>query len=115
MINIVICGANGKMGQHVAQAVAESGDMRVCCGVDLFAESKQNDFPVYTYVEECETPFDVIIDFSRPDALQSNLTFAVKNHVAIVIATTGFSDDDKAKITEAAKEAPVFFKRAFTL
>ncbi len=115
MINIVICGANGKMGQHVAQAVAESADMRVCCGVDLFAESKQNDFPMYVYIEECETPFDVIIDFSRPDALESNLTFAVKNHVAIVIATTGFSEDDKAKITDAAKEAPVFFAANMSL
>lgn len=115
MINIVICGANGKMGQHVAQAVAEIDDMRVCCGVDLLAESKQNDFQVFTYIELCEAPFDVIIDFSRPDALDANLTFAVKNRVAIVIATTGYSRDDKAKIEQAAKKTPVFFAANMSL
>ncbi|MBT7123293.1 MAG: 4-hydroxy-tetrahydrodipicolinate reductase, partial [Clostridia bacterium] len=115
MINIVICGANGKMGQKVAQAIAETDDMRVCCGVDLFPDAKQNDFPVYTYIEECEAPFDVVVDFSRPDALESNLAFAIKKQAAIVICTTGFSDDDKAKILQAAEKTPVFFTANMSL
>lgn len=114
-MNIVICGANGKMGQMVAQAVSDSKDMNVCCGVDLYPDAMQNDFPVVKYIEECEAPFDVIIDFSRPETLESNLAFAVKKNAAIVICTTGFSDDDKTKITQAANKTPVFFSANMSL
>ncbi len=115
MINIVICGANGKMGQFVAQAVERTDNMKVCCGVDLFADAKKNEFAVYERIDMCTGNPDVIIDFSRPDALDANLKFACENGVAIVIATTGFSGDDKAKITQAAKIAPVFFTANMSL
>jgi len=115
MINIVICGANGKMGQFVAQAASISDNMKVCCGVDLFADAKKNEFPVYERINMCREIPDVIIDFSRPDALDANLKFACANGVAIVIATTGFTDDDKVKISEAAKKAPIFFTANMSL
>jgi 4-hydroxy-tetrahydrodipicolinate reductase len=115
MIKIVICGANGKMGQHVASAAAKSTNICVTCGVDLYPDTVKNDFPVYKYIEECDAPFDVIIDFSLPEALESNLAFAIKRKAAIVIATTGFTDDDKAKINEAATKTPVFFAANMSL
>lgn len=115
MINALICGANGMMGQVLAQAIEKTDGIQVCCGVDLFPEARKNDFPVYKNIDECKTKTDVIIDFSRPEALRPNLEFAVKSSIPIVIATTGFTDEAKTEIVEAAKNIPVFFAANMSL
>lgn len=115
MINALICGANGMMGQVLAQAIEKTDGMQVCCGVDLFPEARKNDFPVYKTIDECKNATDVIIDFSRPEALRPNLEFAVKKSIPIVIATTGFTDEAKAEIADAARSIPVFFAANMSL
>ena len=109
MTRIIICGANGRMGQVVAEFVSKSEDMRVVAGVDKLTDSRKNSFPVYADIFDCREKADVIIDFSRPDALGANLVFAKHHGLPIVIATTGFTDEEKASIKEAAKQVPVFF------
>ena len=51
MLRVIICGANGKMGQAVAGVVAETEDAQVVAGVDLFTE-RANPFPVYQKIRE---------------------------------------------------------------
>lgn len=115
MINLLVCGANGKMGQTVAKAAADSGELRVCAGVDKMPDAATNDFPVYTDICFCREKADVIIDFSRPDALESNLRYALSHNIPIVIATTGFTDEEKDKIKNAAAQVPVFFSANMSL
>ena len=45
MIDIVISGANGKMGQAVAQLINVQKDMRVIAGLDI--EYKDGNFTIY--------------------------------------------------------------------
>lgn len=51
---------------------------------------------------------DVIVDFSIPEASMEILKFAVERQIPIVIATTGFSEEQLEKIKEAGEKIPVF-------
>ncbi len=114
MTNVILNGANGKMGQAVAALISESNDMRVIAGVDKAPDCIQNEFPVYCDMDRCSGA-DMIIDFSRPDALETNLAFAAERKLPIVIATTGFSAEEKQRISEASKIIPVFFAANMSL
>jgi 4-hydroxy-tetrahydrodipicolinate reductase len=115
MINVILNGANGKMGQVIAGVIAKSNDIRVAAGVDKLPGSLQNCFPVYLNIDDCKESADIIVDFSRPEALSANLAFAEKKGIPIVIATTGFSADEKSVIFEASRSIPVFFAANMSL
>lgn len=115
MTNLIICGANGKMGQTVAKFAADMDDMRVCAGIDKMPDAKINEYPVYADIFDCREAGDVIVDFSRPDALEANLRYALSHNTPIVIATTGFTDEEKEKIRNAAAQIPVFFSANMSL
>jgi len=108
MINVILNGANGRMGQAVAQLAAKSGDIRIAAGADIAAAGAEHDFPVYPSVENIKEDADLIVDFSRPEALCAVLSFALRRNLPAVIATTGLSAGDKALIASAAEKIPVF-------
>ena len=54
-------------------------------------------------LNEITKPFDLIVDFSSPACLDMSLEYATKNKKALVIATTGYTDEQKQKIYEASK------------
>ena len=51
---------------------------------------------------------DAVIDFSSPAALDGLLAFALERKVPLVLATTGYSDEQLAQIDEASKRIPIF-------
>ncbi|MFA5676565.1 MAG: 4-hydroxy-tetrahydrodipicolinate reductase [Christensenellales bacterium] len=109
MIKIIICGANGRMGQALACTAENSEGICVVAGVDKLPDCRKNSFPVYADIFDCRESADIIIDFSRPDALRANLVYAKHHGLPIVIATTGFSVLEKDLIKEASSIIPVFF------
>ncbi len=115
MVRAVICGANGKMGQVLAQCIAKTEGIAVMAGVDVANNSKENPFPVYKSIFKCELDADVLIDFSRPESLLNNLQYALSKNIAIVIATTGFSPQETETIKEYSKKIPVFMSANMSL
>jgi 4-hydroxy-tetrahydrodipicolinate reductase len=115
MINVIINGANGRMGQVLSSIITETDDLKVVTGIDKFPDFRQNSFPVYLSLENSSENADMIIDFSRPEALPANLSFAKQNKIPMVIATTGFSFEEKKQIYEAAKNIPIFFAANMSL
>lgn len=107
MVNIVLCGALGKMGRVLANIIAARDDCRVCAGIDI--SEGQADFPIVKKPQELAEKPDVIIDFSHPSVLSDLLEYCLTNNVALVAATTGYTDEDIAKIKSAAEQIPVFF------
>ena len=59
--------------------------------------------------------FDVIIDFSHPDGLDAIANFARETKVPIVIATTGYNDEQIKQIGTLAKEVPVLYSGNYSL
>ena len=107
MIKVLVNGCNGKMGQEVAESVRKTENMEVCCGVDR-VDGGDNYFPVYTNINDIDNKPDIIIDFSVPQATFSILEYARETKTPIVIATTGFSEEELNKIKEYSREIPIF-------
>lgn len=107
MTNIIISGAFGKMGRVIAELAKGREDANIVAGVDVTAGSA--DFPVYKSFSEVKESADVIIDFSHPSALDGILGYSRKNNIPVVLATTGYSDEQTAKIKAASAEIPLFF------
>lgn len=108
MTRIAITGACGKMGRVIAGLVEQRSDCEVVAGIDLLGE-KYADFPVYKKVFDLPEKPDVIIDFSHPSALPDLLSYGKMNNVPLVLATTGYTDEERGQITVAASQIPVFF------
>ena len=106
MINVLINGINGRMGQEVLKAVNASCDFKISCGVDKI--ESQNSFPVYTDINFIKEEPDIIIDFSIPEATINILDYAKNKLIPVVIATTGFSEDQLKLIENYSKYIPIF-------
>lgn len=107
MINIILRGCNGKMGQVITNIVESDNDAIIVAGIDI-SQSKANKYPVYASFSQCPVRADVIIDFSSPRNLVEMLDFAKENGIGIVLCTTGFSKEEQNLIDDTAKEIPIF-------
>lgn len=114
MVKIAITGANGKMGGVIARLVDSRDDCEVIAGVDL-NDAPNGKFPIVKYPAELPEKPDVIIDFSHPAALDNLLSYCVINHVPLVAATTGYNDEQIAKIKKTSEQMPIFFTFNFSL
>lgn len=114
MTKIAIVGCNGKMGGFVAEAVRENAACETLFGVDAFGVSKA-DFPVYKSFDEAADKPDVIIDFSNPAALDGMLAYALENRIPCVICTTGYSQEQVARIKAASEQIAVFYSGNMSL
>ena len=107
MINVLVNGCNGRMGQVVCELLKKNDSLNLLCGFDK-NNLIQNEFPIYDDFSKIEQKPDVIIDFSIPIATMNILEYAVKNSIPIVIATTGFSEEQNNMIKEYSKDIPIF-------
>ena len=107
MTKIILSGCMGNMGKVVAGVAAERNDVEIVAGVDFAGGIAE--FPVYVNIAEVKETADVIIDFSHPNALYNLLDYAEKKKLPIVLATTGYSDEQTAHIKKASTDIPIFF------
>ena len=96
------------MGKVIADIITGRDDCKVVGGIDKVADSGA-DFPIVATAAELPVKPEVIIDFSHPSTLDGLLDYCQTNGVPIVIATTGYSEEQIAKIKKAAELIPVFF------
>ncbi|MCD8051415.1 MAG: 4-hydroxy-tetrahydrodipicolinate reductase [Clostridiales bacterium] len=106
MQKIIISGCNGKMGQVVESICAADADVEVVAGFDVNQATRP--YPVYVSPANFTGEADAVIDFSSPKALDGLLAFCLERKVPVVLATTGYSQEQLAQIDEAAKSIPVF-------
>ena len=114
MINILLSGCNGKMGQVITKLVSAQSDARIVAGIDI-NDVSLNGYPVYKTPDEFDGKADVIIDFSHPNVLEGILNYAKSKKTPAVIATTGLSEEQKKVMTDASKEIPVLFAANMSL
>ncbi len=108
MINLLINGANGRMGKKVYEASLLSNKLKAVCGVDLIESKSNPDYPVYSSFDNVTEKIDVIIDFSAPASLDGILKFATKNCIPVVLCATGYTQKDIEKIQLASSKIAVF-------
>ena len=103
---IILCGACGKMGANVLSLLQNDTNATCACGVDLFP--KKIDVPVYPSFNDISEEADVIIDFSSAQNVVERLEYAKAHQLGIVLASTGFTDEDLQTIKDYAKDVAIF-------
>ncbi|MCI7205247.1 MAG: 4-hydroxy-tetrahydrodipicolinate reductase, partial [Clostridium sp.] len=91
----------------------EDSELEIVCG-----SSKDDlDVPFKTYhkMSEVEELADVIIDFSHHSTIDDTLSYAIKTKTPIVIATTGFNEEELEKIKKASNIIPIFHSSNMSL
>lgn len=95
------------MGRVVAQVCQEAGDVEIVAGFDLLGQEGE-DFPVLSSPAAFQGQADALIDFSSPAALPALLEFGLEKKIPLVLATTGYSEEQEQTVREAAKLIPIF-------
>lgn len=107
MINVILSGCNGKMGQVITGLIAEDNDVNIICGCDINTQSTSG-YPVYDDINKFEGKADVIIDFSHPNGFDNIVTYCKKTKTPVLMATTGLRDEQIKKLDELSGEVAVF-------
>lgn len=107
MIKVLISGISGNMGQELYNKIKASTKFTVIGGI---ARTKLKEFscPVYQNLNFIKEKPDVIIDFSSPRCTLSVLNYAYFKKVPVVIATTGFAENDLNIIKKFSTKIPIF-------
>ncbi len=107
MIKVLINGCNGRMGQVLVSEIENFDNLLLIGGFDI-NDRGLNTFPVYSNIYDIDKKPDVIVDFSVPMSTLNILEYAKKNKIAMVIATTGFDEDQLAELKQASNLIPIF-------
>ena len=107
-MNICICGALGRMGKAVYNNSLKFEDVSIVCGVDAFVTENPMPYPIYKTFDEVKEKVDVIIDFSSPMVLDSELDYAIRNNVGLILCTTGLNEEQLKKADDASKKIALF-------
>ncbi|MDU8792668.1 4-hydroxy-tetrahydrodipicolinate reductase [Clostridioides difficile] len=109
MLKVIISGYNGTMGRVLAECVKKDNELELVCGVARSADEKghHSDTKLYKTMTDVAEKTDVIIDFSHHETLEPILSYALKNNTPVVLATTGYDENDLNKIEEASKNIPI--------
>ncbi len=100
-MKVVVCGANGAMGKLLREKFGQSV-------VGLVSVDGMNGVP-RSFEELGDVQADLVVDFSHHSAAPDVAKYAVENNCAMVVGTTGHTEEEKAAIYTAAKTVPVFY------
>ena len=98
MVKICVSGSKGKMGSRIIALAKEGPEFEVSGEFDVGQDPKP-------LIESC----DCLVEFTTPEATLAHLAICEKHKKAMVIGTTGLSDEEQAKIKSAALKIPVVF------
>ena len=114
MVEVILHGCNGRMGQMLSGLIAEDEEMKVVAGIEPSGEAK-NDYPVYKSFDELKETADVIIDFSTASAIDSLLSYCEKTHTPLVLCSTGLSEAQLDRVENLSKESAVLVSANMSL
>ena len=114
-----IVGVAGRMGAELVKAVGTEGSAQLVAAVDrpggpsigkdsgTLVGRHANGVPVSADLKSVLSAVDVVIDFSRADAVAATADACAAAGVALMIGTTGLSAETQQRIDAAARRIPV--------
>lgn len=110
---VVIAGSSGRMGRTLMESIAQSDDLRLHAALErgdspfLGRDAGEligapNGVTITADLDQGLRGADVLVDFTRPEGTMAHVDACVRHGVKLVIGTTGFSTEQKARITAAA-------------
>lgn len=127
LVNVLVSGACGRMGQAVVKAVMEDPELELVGAVDLKGGADAGELvglgksgvlvqtDLAAAIQSAKP--QVMVDFTRPDVVFQDACTALKLGVSPVIGTTGLSDEAKKEIAELAEkhDTPAFIAPNFAI
>ena len=117
-MKIAITGASGRMGRMLIEAVLAAPDMELAAALDrsdspalgtdagAFMGAKTG-VTITDRTDAALAGCQVLIDFTRPEASMVYLDACRQHGVKMVIGTTGFSTEERARIQQAAQDIAI--------
>lgn len=115
-LKIAVNGAAGRMGQRIVALTLADSELQLAAALEHSAsphlgrdagEICGSGACGVAITSEITSRVDAVIDFSLPEALEGILSTCEDRKIPLVIATTGFTDTQKARIAEAAQSTPI--------
>lgn len=106
MIRVMACGAAGRMGRVVADAVRGAPGMQLVARADpALAPDGATAFTTAGDAITATSP-DVSVDFTQPHVAYGTVRACLEAGVHAVVGTTGLTDDQLAELTRLAESGP---------
>jgi 4-hydroxy-tetrahydrodipicolinate reductase len=114
---LIVVGAAGRMGKRILALALEDGLFDIAGAVEksdhpdigkdagLVASAAQ----INVNLDSSYPTADVVIDFSLPAAADSSIDHCAENGIALVLGTTGLSDQQREKINAASEKIPIVY------
>jgi len=120
MQQIAIAGSSGRMGRALIEALFQAPDLRLHAALEHpdspFVDKDAGELigspsgvKISANVQQALTGADVLIDFTRPEGTLAHLEVCRRLGVKAVIGTTGLSVEQKARVSDAARDIAVMF------
>jgi 4-hydroxy-tetrahydrodipicolinate reductase len=117
-LNIAIAGAGGRMGRMLIEAVAADPGCRLSGALDVTGApglgqdagaflGRETGVQIVSDLGPGLAGAQCLIDFTRPEGTLGHLRACRTQGIAMVIGTTGFSDEQKAEIQQAAQDIAI--------
>ncbi len=106
MIDIIINGCNGRMGQFITQMAESDDGFNVAAGIDA-RDDGHNAYPVFSEIGKCDIKADALIDFSNPAAVEPLMEYCVEHRLPCVVCTTGLNDEQTETVKKASEKIAV--------
>jgi len=115
---IAVAGASGRMGRMLLEAILASGDAQVAGALDVPGSpalgsdataflGRDSGVLVTSDLQQGLQNTQYLIDFTRPEGTLAHLAVCRQLGVKMVIGTTGFTEEQKAQIAEAAQDIAI--------
>ena len=116
---VAIAGAAGRMGRALIQVCADDESIELGGAIEsadsehigadsgALAGSSDNGVNLVKSIEDCTKRFDILIDFTQPEASLSNLEICSRLGKKAVVGTTGFDSAQRLRIAELAENIPI--------
>ena len=119
MINIAITGAAGRMGKTLIEAIDAMEAVQLTAALERPGSSLigvdageltglgKNGVIISNSLADVVADFDILIDFTTPQATLSNLDICARHGKPIVIGTTGFTNEELTRLENFRSHLPV--------
>ncbi|NLL92259.1 MAG: 4-hydroxy-tetrahydrodipicolinate reductase [Ruminococcaceae bacterium] len=107
MIKLTVVGLMGNMGKALIEETKKSEKFEIVNGIDKIS-GVRDEINVYDSFDKIEVKPDVVVDFSNPNSLDSIYDYCISGNIPAVICTTGFNEQQGARIKDLSKHIPVF-------
>ncbi len=128
MIKLIVSGACGKMGQRIVTNACASQDFQLVGAIEhnknpslgkdigiTVGLGREIGILVTDDLEKIIKECDVIIEFTNPDTTLAHLDLAVQSRKAMVIGTTGLSEEQLSQVKKLGNQIPCVFSPNMSL